>query len=112
MLFTAARWPKHFLRWMSSITEGANGISGGTGRFRRGSLCSLHDQQIFDVPVGVKVVELPFRTSGSVKFIFIEHQRNLMVRELNPHHFEMIGILTVQEAVPGIAGAGLFVQLL
>src|SRR5438046_7533248 len=57
--------------------------------------------------VGVKPVLGFGRAAGNVKSVLVEHQRDFMGIEPQPERGKMVGILAVEEVVPGIAGTGL-----
>ncbi len=46
------------------------------------------------------------RAAGGVELVFVVHERDLMGIEIEAEDFEVIDILAVEEAVPGVAGAG------
>ena len=76
-------------------------------RLGRGQL-----HQIFDMAIGIQIVDGVLIALYPVKFVFVEHHENLGFRINIGQQQQMIRILPVQQGVPRIAGAGQFEQML
>src|SRR5579872_3531450 len=63
-------------------------------------------QEVFDVAVRVEIIHRMFRPERAVKFLLVKHERNER-RLRDAEHLQIIGVLPVQQAVPGIARFGL-----
>jgi hypothetical protein len=58
-----------------------------------------------------KVLGLLF-SAGGMEFLFVEHQWNLVGIEVQAQDRQPVGILPIQQVIPGIAGPGGFEKLL
>src|SRR5439155_8822089 len=72
------------------------------------SLCSLNRQQVFDVPVGVKIVHAFLLATGAVKRFLVEEHRNLVRIKVQVQHLQVLRVLAIEQTVPGVARTGLF----
>ena len=53
--------------------------------------------------IGVEVVDFLLLSASAMEFVFIEHERDLMRGEAKAERAEVIGILSIEQAVPGVA---------
>ena len=57
--------------------------------------------------IGIEPVLSLLWAARDMKFVFIKHYRHFMRFDLHADGCEMIGVLAIQQDIPGIAGAGL-----
>src|SRR2546426_12663550 len=99
MLFFMQR---QYGRWAAQSEPGA------TSRLPR----PFQDKQVFDVPIGIKIIHAFLLAPRPVESLLVEEDWNLVWIEIHVQYLQMIRLLAVQQTVPRITRTGLCKDLL
>ena len=62
--------------------------------------------------VGIEIIDFLLLPASAMEFVLIKHERDLVRGKAETEGAKMIGILAIEQAVPGIARTGGFEDVL